>query len=358
MSGIYGILGLQDNDRSFVKTIGQRVVYEATAQMLERYNSELNSFLGWFLEGTVENFKERYKLPGGGRMGRRGRLARPDVVKAYGSWDVAYPLEDFAEGLGDDDIAMAYMTIQEYARHLETIFIRNTNRVRYEVLTRLFKNTTNTFVDPIHGSLTIQPLANGDTVVYPPVIGSASEATEDHYLESGYTVANISDTNNPLPTIRDDMEHHFGMNTGGTDIMIFVADNITPYLEDLTSFVPVEDKFVMPGDDSARIQGFGASLPGKLIGRSNGVWVSEWKHIPDNYMLAIDPAQPKPLKMRVDPSDTGLPQGLTLMAREENMPLTQASWRHRFGFGIGNRLNGVVMEVAAGGTYTIPSTIV
>lgn len=355
MSGIFGILGLQDGDRSYVNTIGQRVVYEATEELLARYNAELNNFLAWFLEGTTEGFAERYKLPGGGRMSRRGRLARPDAVKAYGSWDVAYPLEDFAEGLGDDDISMAYMTVQEYARHLDTIFIRNTNRLRYEVLLKLFKNTATSFVDPINGTLSVKSLANGDTVLYPPVIGSETEATEDHYLESGYLVAAISDTNNPLVTMRNDMEHHFGVNTGGTDIMVFVADNLTPYLEDLTSFVPVEDKFVMPGDDSARLAAFGAGLPGKLLGRSNGVWVSEWKHIPDNYALAIDPNQPKPLKMRLDPADTGLPAGLALMAREENVPLEQASWRNRFGFGVGNRLNGVVMEVAAGGTYTIPT---
>jgi len=30
-------------------------------------------------------------------------------------------------------------------------------------------------------------------------------------------------------------------------------------------------------------------------------------------------------------------------------------WRHRMGYGVANRLNGVVMELAAGGTYTIPT---
>lgn len=355
MSGIFGILGLQDGDRSFVNVIGQKVVYDASIELLERYNADLQKFMGWFVEETTEGYKERYKLPGGGRMARRGRLARPDASKAFGKWDVAFPLEDFAAGLGDDDVSMAYMTVQEFSRHLETIFIQNTNRVRFEVLKRLFKNTTTSFTDPIHGALTIQSLANGDTVVYPPVVGATAEATDNHYLESNYLVAAVSDTNNPLKTMRTELEEHFGVSTGGTDIMIFCGDNVTPYLEDLTDFVPIEDKYIMPGDDSARLAGFGAPIPGKLVGRSNGVWVVEWAHIPDSYLMAVDPGQPAPLKLRVDPSDTGLPRGLSLMANESSAPLEQASWRNRFGVGVGNRLNGVVMELGTGGTYTIPT---
>jgi hypothetical protein len=32
-----------------------------------------------------------------------------------------------------------------------------------------------------------------------------------------------------------------------------------------------------------------------------------------------------------------------------------AEWRTRFGVGVANRLNAVVMELGSGGTYTIPT---
>ncbi len=136
-----------------------------------------------FVEEQTENFKERYKLPGGGRLQRRGGYAASGAVKAYGGYDVAYPLEDFGAQLADSDVALAYMTLQDLDRHLDTIFAQDANTVRFELLKALLNNTQDTFVDPLHGSLTIEPLANGDSVTYPPVLGSETEATDTHYLE-------------------------------------------------------------------------------------------------------------------------------------------------------------------------------
>ena len=83
MSAIAGVLGLQDNDRSYVNVVGQSVVYDASKELLNRYNASLNSALSWFMESTTEDFKRRYKLPGGGYMERRGGQAPTPVRKAY-----------------------------------------------------------------------------------------------------------------------------------------------------------------------------------------------------------------------------------------------------------------------------------
>ena len=96
-------------------------------------------------------------------------------------------------------------------------------------------------------------------------------------------------------------------------------------------------------------------MPGRVVGRTNGVWVVEWRWIPANYMVAIDLDQPAPLKMRVDLAATGLPRGLNMVAQNDKYPLMGAEFRDRFGIGAGNRLNGVVMELGTGGTYTIPT---
>lgn len=354
MSGILGLLGRSSGDDTMINTIGQRVVYDASQQLLGRYNADLEKAMMVFVEGETDEYKWRYKSPGGGTMARRGRQAQGPAVRPYGEWDVALPLEDFGEQIAGDDVSMAYMTISEFDLYLQNQMIRHTNLVRFEMLLKLFKNTNTTFTDPLKGDLTVVPLANGDSVTYPPVLGATAEATDTHYLESGYAATAISDTNNPYITIRDELEEHFGTMTGGNNIVVFINQAETPETEALTDFVEVQDRFIRAGDNVDIPENL-PNVPGRIIGRVNGVWVSEWRHMPANYMLGVHLEEPKPLMKRVDPANTGLPRGLTLVAEDGAYPFKQAHWRSRFGFGVVNRLNGVVMELGSGGSYTIPT---
>jgi len=356
MSGIFGILGLADTERVFAQTVGQKVIYDAIVRLLEMYNAELAQALGIFVEEETDAFKERYKLAGGGRLQRRGGQAPSGAVKAYGGYDIALPLEDFGAQMAGDDVALAYMTLQDIQRHLDTIFIQDAATVRFELLKALLNNTQRTFVDPLHGSLLVEPLANGDAVVYPPVLGSETEATDTHYLESGYAAANISDTNDPFPTMKDELEEHFGVVQGGGNLIAFINSAQRAKVGDLTDFDPIPSNYVIPGTQTPTPINLPQSVPGAVLGyHACGIWVVEWRSLPAAYMVAIDADAPAPLKVRVDPADTGLGRGLQLVAKDEQYPLESSHYRHRFGFGCGNRLNGVVMELGTGGTYTIPS---
>jgi len=190
--------------------------------------------------------------------------------------------------------------------------------------------------------------------LYPPVIGSESEAIEDHYLATAYAATAISDTNDPFATIRDDLNHHFGDNVGGENIVVFINPAEEPETTALSDFTSVEDRFIRSGDNTDvpfNLPG----VPGIILGRVSGVWVAQWRWIPATYMLAIHMEEPAPLIRRVDPADTGLPSGLTLVQTDERYPLSSSYWEHRFGFGCGNRLNGIAMELGTGdGTWTIP----
>lgn len=354
MSGIFGLLGLPDTDRSFVNVVGQRVVYDASEMILARYNADLRASLGMFVERTTEEFKWRYKLPGGGRLQRRGSKTDSAAVKATGQWDVAFPLEDFGAAIGGDDVTLAYMTLQEYDRHLDTVMIMGVNTVRWELMHRLFDNVQVTFVDPIHGNLLIEPLANGDAVVYPPVLGSETEATEDHYLAAGYIASAIDDTNNPYVTIRQELEHHFRTLTGGDNVVVWINPAQATVTEDLIDFDGIPDRFVSQGAQTAIPQGYPVGAPGRCLGRTNGCWVFEWAWMPADYMFGLHLGYPAPVIQREDPTDTGLPSGLNLVSRDENYPLEMAHYRHRFGLGVGNRLNGVLMHLTAG-AFAIPA---
>ena len=357
MTTIYSALNINDTDRVFLSTLGQRVVYDAVQAVLSEHNAAMQAAIGLFVQGTTSDYKIRYKLPGNGKMQDMGvhPMGVPAAVKAYGQWDVAFPLYSFQDAIGNDRISMAYMTVQDLARQLNTVMIRHANTTRFQILKALLNNTQRTYVDELWGNLLIEPLANGDSVLYPPVLGSDAEATETHMLESGYAVASISATNDPMATIVAELEEHFGTPTGGSNILTLIDPTATSYVKAMTGFVPVEDKFVQSAITVTTLLGL-PSVPGRLIGRTaSGSWVSEWRWMPATYMLGIHLDAEKPLMKRVDPADTGLPTGLTLIARDENFPLESAYYEDRFGFGVANRLNGVAMEVANGGSYTIPS---
>jgi hypothetical protein len=354
MSGIFGLIGLNDSDYAYVNTAGQALVFDAANRYIAKANEDMFTAISVFVEMITEDYKERYKLPGGGRLQKRGGQAQSGTVKASGGWDTAYPLEDFGAQVAATDVAMAYMTPQEFQRHVDTVIAQNANTVRHEILYALFNNVARTFVDEHWGSLTIQPLANADATVYPPVLGSETEATETHYLESGYAAASISDTNNPIVTLVDDLEEHFGDTTGGNNIVTFINQAQVAKIGDLTDFDEVPDRFIRVGDNTDVPESL-PGVPGKIIGRANGSWIVQWRWIPANYLFSLHLDELAPLKMRVDPAATGLGRGLQLVARDETYPIESAHWRHRFGVGAGNRLNGVVMELGTGGTYTIPT---
>jgi len=355
MSAIFGHLNISDTDRVFASTAGQQMIFTAAQDYLNRVNADIAAAMAIFVERTTSDFKLRYKLPGGGHLQRRGPDGRYGAVKAYGSWDVAFPLEDFGAQMAENDVDRAYMTVAELERHISTVVAQSVNTKRFEMLKALLNNGADTFVDPLQGSLTIQPLANGDSVTYPPVLGSESEAIEDHYLESGYAASAISDSNNPYITIRDELEEHFGAPTGGSNIAVFINNAQVSKTEDLSDFDDVPDRYIQPGQDTDVPTSVPGGMPGRVVGRTNGVWVVEWRWIPSAYMAGVHMDAPKPLVQRIDPADTNLGQGLQLVATDTSFPFTGSFWRDRFGLGCGNRLNGVVMELGVGGTYSIPS---
>lgn len=359
MTTIFGHLNLSDSEYVFNATVGQQVIFEAATAYVNRVNAELNAALSIFVAGVTEDYKRRYQLPAeGGSLGKRGSDGRYPAVKASGYWDVAFPLEDYGNQVVGNDVDMAYMTVAELDRHLQTVMSNNRNSLRSAILHKLFDNVADTFVDPRWGSLTIQPLANGDTVVYPPVIGSTTEATRDRYAESGYADSAVSDTNDPFETIIAALEADFGQPTGGSNIATFVNSADVAYYSALTDFYPVISYRIQPGGNTDLPRNIPPQLSqiGRVIGyHKSGSWVVQWDWVPDNYLLGIHLDIEPPLMKRVDPATTGLGSDLQLVSTDQDFPFQGSHWRHRFGFGAANRLNGYVMELGTGGTYTVPT---
>lgn len=351
MSGIFGVLNVDSTERTYVNTVGQELVFDAVNELMRRYNAEINEQMSAFVERSTDSFKERYLLPGGGRLQQMGRQAPAAAVKRYGKWDVAYPIRQWGAQLAGSRVDMAYMTLQELDAHLDTIFIQGVNTVRARILTSIFEDDNLTWSDPLHGDLTIRRLANDDGTTYPPVIGTEDETTgHDHYLESdGATVALVD-----VETIRDHLVEHFGGRAQeGDNIVIFHNSADTDTIDGFTGYTALAEQYIRPGADTdvpVRMP----NVPGRIHGRVAGVWMSEWDWVPDDYWIGLYLEAAPPLIQRVDPADTGLGQGLQLVAEDERHPMQQSHYEHRFGFGVGNRLSACVMEEDAV-TYSPPS---
>lgn len=356
MSTIYSLLNVNAEDHVMLNTMGERMVYDAVQEVMRLHTQELNQAVSVFIESNTTDHKLRYKLPGNGMMQRRGGQAQSAAIAATGQWDVAFPLESFGDQIAVDREEFAYMTVQDLARHVDTVTQRNLNTMRFEILYALLNNTQKTFVDKRWGSLSVEPLANGDSVLYPPVLGSTSEATANHYVESGYAAGSISNSNDPVVTIINTLEARFGAVTGGSNIVVLHNNAQTPQLAALTAYTEIPDRYITLGDDTAQPNSVLSSVPGRVVARhDSGAWLSEWRWMPANYLIGIHLDAPRPLFKRMHPSSTGLASGLQLVAESDRYPFTQSHYEHDYGLGVANRLNGVVVELGTGGTYTVPT---
>lgn len=352
MSQIFGALNLPDLANDLVNEIGEQVVFDAINEVLAAHQLDLDEAISFFVQRTTEDWTRTFKLGGGGYLDRMGRHAEAGAGKILGQWGVALPLEQWGRQLAGDRVTLAYMDLQTLDAHIDGITNQSINTTRREILKAVFNNATWEFEDESRGDLDVLPLANGDSVVYPPTSTSADEATDDHYLVSGYTAANISDANNPFPVMRQEVAEHVGGEVEDTVALINSAQ--TGKVEDLTDFEDQEDPRIS-NPNALELIGIPDNIPGRIIGRCNRVWVAEWDWIPAGYMFAEIPSWVRPLEKRVHPARTGLPQILQLVAEKNDYPLRESHYEQSFGYGVTNRLNGVVMQFKAPGTYDIPA---
>jgi hypothetical protein len=355
MGIITGALGLQDSDRDFVNNVGQGVVYTATQDYLNRWNDLLRSMTSVFVAGYTSDHKTKYVLPNGGRLQRRGRMSRPATTKTTGEWNIALPLEDFGDVIAADDVSLAYLTVQRWDKEIKGITIRGAGTMRQEILRRIFQPTAQSFEDELHGTLTVDPIANGDAVTYPPVIGSETNATHNHFVATNYAASAISDANNPLDIAVPHLTEHFGTQRGGSNIVTYINSAQATKFKGLADFEAVPDRFVRMGDQ-VNIPVNLPSVPGNIIGRSNGSWISVWDDgIPAGYTHSHNLDEEPPIQIREDPGEVGLGRGLRMVAKDEDFPFESYIWRWRFGTGPANRLNGVTIQIVASSTYTAPA---
>jgi hypothetical protein len=362
MGILFGAIGVKDSERPFTSIQGQRLVWDETNRIFDRWNQEFEDIRRIFVQSTTTEHKLRYELAAGGEA-EAIAFEETDFgdIKRTGSWDVAWPILVTGSKVSRTRVSRAYMSMGQWEANIQTVLNVNNNTQFRRILTAIFKNTNTSFTDPVYGTLTVMPLANQDGVLYPPLLTSSTEAQENYYQTTTYVETAISNANNPFSTLRDLLEPRWGFTQGGSNIVIFVAPSAMPAINNLADFIPSDDSKVMYGDDITRLSRF----PGdgeimniaRVEGTCNGCWVVSWARMPANYMIARDLTTSPPLMARID-DVPGLGDGSLQLIhedKEEIFPSMSTRWVQRIGYGVGNRLGAVVLYLGGAGSYTAPT---
>lgn len=347
----YGFVSLQDVFANRVSTIGVEVLRTAIQQSSTAYNTEINLLLdNWSERSTVS--KELVELAGSGTMQPLDEWGNPLPVKPSGSYDVGYPIQGAGTAWGTNRVSAALLTVEEANRYTADAFQRDATWVRQHMLAAILDNTQWVYKDKKLGDLTVVPLANGDATQYLKT-GATDDVVDNHYFAQAGA---ISDAANPFPKLYDALIEHA---SNADPYVVYVPTNLAESIEGLASFVPQSDPDIVQATTRDRLANSGSAQvrgPGhSIIGKSNRLWIVEWRSLPDNYMLAVATGSAPFLRMR-EYDATGL-QGLFPEFHSPDGNLIENRFVRYAGFGVKNRLAAAVYQIGSA-AYTIPTGFV
>lgn len=343
-STAYGFMGLKDVMAERVQD-NLPVVQTAIQESITEYQREMDAMLSILVQKVTE-YSTRYQLPGSGTLQPLDQWGNPLPIIPSGYYDVAFPIQGGGIAWGDNRVSRALMTIAHANRFTLAVMGADMDWMARHILAAIFTNVTWSYVDEDHGTLTIQPLANADTVIYTRKGGTS--AIDNHYLAQA---AAIADATNPYPVIEAELSEH-PSNTGAT-IVAYIPTALKATTRALATFVEVSDPDIDTGDDSVRLssmiaQGFGD----EVLGKADGVWIVEWKRLPADIILAIAQGADPVVGMREYPAASI--QGLFPEFQDVDGNRHLQKFIRFAGFGVRNRVGAVVYRVGDA-AYAIPT---
>lgn len=343
---LYGFYNLKDLGGQRVTTLGVDTVNTAIDATLAEHNRQLAALNGLFVE-NITAFQKRYKQRGAKRLQPLDNAGRARPTKTAGYYDLGFPIISGGDAFGADYVTRVKMTVQELQDELASSLVADKRWNRDHLLGALFASTSYSFVDPLNGTLTVQPLANGDSVNYLIENGTDAGTTDTHQLAQA---AAIADGANPFPTIYTELTEH-PENAG--EVVAFVPTNLIAAVEALSLFIAVGDSAVQVGANTSRLVAtLNVPVPGVLRGRVSKVWIVEWAALPDNYIIATTTGGSRPIAMRED-EEPEL-RGFKRVAERNDHPWYESQFLRRAGYGGYNRVGAVVMRIG-NASYAVPT---
>lgn len=236
------------------------------------------------------------------------------------------------------------------------------------VFTRVMKQVFNnvTKVATIDGVATnVYPFYNGDTMIAPKWKTTTFSTGHQHYVTSGAGTVVSGD----LDDMQDLLTHHGYAQIRGYRLILLVNPAQGAVIRSFKvatgakyDFIPsanVGGGLYIPTNSGIIGQPQLANIPGLIsIGSYGSFTVVEEDYIPVGYMLGLASAGELNIgnAVGVRQHENAALQGLRLVKGKDNdYPLIDSFYLHGMGTGVRHRGAGVVMQVSAAGSYTIPA---
>jgi len=343
----YGFTSIRHLIDQRVTEVGASTIYDAVVESAAEHTRQINALLSSMVF-RVTRRSDRYVLAKGGSLQPLDEWGNPLPVVMEGYYDVAYPILGGGTAWGTSRVARQLMTVEEANQHTLQALQWDADWLRKHLLCAILDKATWTF-DESPSDLTIQCLANGDSVTYVKK-GTSTPATDNHYLAQ---TAAIADATNPFAAIYTELMEH-SSNRG--PVVVYNAANVSDDITGLTNFVPVGDPDLNYGIGATQISASIEKVRGvgqEVLGKIDRCWIVEWGELPDDYMIAQAIGTGAFMAMREYPSAAlqgFFPEQDVAEGRTLNKLLRYA------GFGVANRIAALAFFVEAGDTtYDTPS---
>ena len=287
MTVAYGFISIEDLFNQRIQTVGPKRVYDAVQQSAAEYNRVVNALLAEMAERTIDA-QIQMELPGDGSLQPLDADGNPLPVAPSGSYTVAFPIQGAGTAWGTNRVTRAMLTVEEANRNTLDAFQKDADWMIRHLLASVFDNVAWTYEDKLGpsgskglGTITIKPLANGDTVTYVRK-GATAPTTDDHYLAQADA---IDDSHNPFETIETELLEH-PSNTGR--ILCYIPTNLKASVIALSTFKSVADPNVAytTTELATNVPNVG---PGEeVLGYIEGTkcWIVLWSAMPSSYIYA------------------------------------------------------------------------
>jgi hypothetical protein len=349
MALLPGFINLQDKMKErIIQPAIQELVNTAFEQSLEVYNTETNQALALFSQ-EVNVPSIRYKSPVAGFLQALDEHGRARPIKMAGHYDVSFPIYKAGRAFGMTRDALIRMTVQESNDNLSLMLDADRRWVRRQLLASLFGKSNRTFLDEEYGSLTVLPIANGDSQTYLIREGDVAGATANHQVAQTGAIAASN-----FPVIYEALTHRPENGTDG-EVIVFLNSTDAATVTAMNEFIEADDPDILRGITSDRLVGsLDASVPGRIWGKIARCWIVQWNAIPANYLLAVNTSGNRALGLR-QPLESEL-RGFKAVAERNDHPYFERQFERRLGFGAYNRVNAYILQFNGGDTtYDVPT---
>ena len=332
---------------------------ERAAADIEQFRREFNAVADDttnLLSVATTNAKASFGTTAGGEMQPYTEKGDTEATRGGEEYDISFPISRFRDRQIYTEEFIATNALARLNDDVGMSAVRNaTTRIK-GVLRAVMLKTNYTFRDADFpglglGNLAVKRLFNNDGATGSVYVDGVSVdiGTLQHYITSGGASVVIDD----FGTAKDKLKA-VGY---GDDVVYLMGKGLGDDVADLTEFVGLPEAGIV---DPTAV--FAVVRSPRAIGRLRGggadgeVWVMPY--FPDNYFLAIDRAAPKPVRRRQHPDARF--RGWRLVQNETLAPYGAAAirnkrWEFIEGYGVGDRGNGVCVQISANATYTDPT---